>query len=127
MRKKHLLDRLDDQELHGGRRRPPPRRAPAALADPVAAWVPELAALKGPTADSAPISVEHLLTMSAGFPTDDPWGDRQQGLDLDRFGALFRGGPSPRLDAWARASTTPTWAASSGGWVTAAGGLEYAL
>ena len=31
--------------------------------------------------------------MSAGFPTDDPWGDRQQGLDLDRFAELLRAGP----------------------------------
>ena len=36
--------------------------------------------------------------MSAGFPTDDPWGDRQQGLDLAAFSELLRGGPS---FAWA--------------------------
>ena len=29
--------------------------------------------------------------MTAGFPTDDPWGDRQQGLPLDAFGALLAG------------------------------------
>src|SRR5205814_1833863 len=32
--------------------------------------------------DAARISIRHLLTMTAGFPTDDPWGDRQQGLPL---------------------------------------------
>ena len=37
---------------------------------------------------------DHLLTMSAGFPTDDPWGDRQQGLDLAAFAELLRHGPS---------------------------------
>ena len=36
--------------------------------------------------------------MSAGFPTDDPWGDRQQGLDLAAFSDLLRHGPSL---AWA--------------------------
>ena len=36
--------------------------------------------------------------MSAGFPTDDPWGDRQQGLDLRAFSDLLRDGPSL---AWA--------------------------
>ena len=31
--------------------------------------------------------------MTAGFPTDDPWGDRQQGLDLASFAELLRGRP----------------------------------
>ena len=57
------------------------------LDDPAAGYVPELAAM--PT-----ITVRQLLTMSAGFPTDDPWGDRQQDLDLDRFSALLRKGAS---------------------------------
>ncbi len=30
--------------------------------------------------------------MTAGFPTDDPWGDRQQGLPLADFDALIAGG-----------------------------------
>ena len=30
--------------------------------------------------------------MTAGFPTDDPWGDRQQGLPLDEFDALLADG-----------------------------------
>jgi CubicO group peptidase (beta-lactamase class C family) len=36
--------------------------------------------------------------MTAGFPTDDPWGDRQQGLDLGEFSELLRSG---LLFAWA--------------------------
>jgi CubicO group peptidase (beta-lactamase class C family) len=64
-----------------------------ALDDPVATHVPELAGLRGPTADAPAITLRHLLTMEAGFPTDDPWGDRQQGLDLDRFVELLRAGP----------------------------------
>jgi CubicO group peptidase (beta-lactamase class C family) len=62
------------------------------LDDPVADWVPEVATLTGPTADCARITIRHLLTMSSGLPTDDPWGDRQQGLPLERFAALLRGG-----------------------------------
>jgi CubicO group peptidase (beta-lactamase class C family) len=62
------------------------------LDDPIADHVPELANLRGPTADSPPISIRHLLTMTAGFPTDDPWGDRQQGLDLAAFAEMMRGG-----------------------------------
>jgi CubicO group peptidase (beta-lactamase class C family) len=64
------------------------------LDDPVARWVPELAALAPFSADSPAITIRHLLTMSAGFPTDDPWGDRQQGLDLGAFSDLLRRGPS---------------------------------
>ncbi|MBI2775797.1 MAG: beta-lactamase family protein [Chloroflexi bacterium] len=68
-----------------------------ALDDPIGRHVPEVADLRGPTADSPPITVRHLLTMSAGLATDDPWGDRQQGLDLDSFSALLRG---PLTFAW---------------------------
>ncbi len=64
------------------------------LDDPVALHVPDLADLRGPTTDSPVITIRHLLTMSAGLATDDPWGDRQQGLDLDRFAALLRAGPT---------------------------------
>lgn len=64
------------------------------LDDPVQSWIPELAGLKPPTTDSPQITIEHLLTMSAGFPTDDPWGDRQQGLEFGRFQALLKDGVS---------------------------------
>ena len=47
------------------------------LDDPAASYAPELAGLRYPTRDSAPITVRHLLTMTAGWPEDDPWGDRQ--------------------------------------------------
>jgi CubicO group peptidase (beta-lactamase class C family) len=68
-----------------------------ALDDPIAHHVPELAALRGPTDDSPPVTVRHLLTMSSGLATDDPWGDRQQGLDLAAFSTLLRG---PLTFAW---------------------------
>ncbi|MBI5668163.1 MAG: beta-lactamase family protein [Chloroflexi bacterium] len=44
---------------------------------PAEQFVPELAGLLYPTHDSAPITIRQLLTMSAGFPQDDPWADRQ--------------------------------------------------
>ena len=47
------------------------------LDDPAAQYVPELAGLAYPTRDSAAITVRNLLTMSAGFPEDNAWGDRQ--------------------------------------------------
>lgn len=68
------------------------------LDDAVADHVPEYAAVTGPTRDSPRATVRDLLTMTAGLPTDDPWGDRQQGLDPVAFGRLLRGGLSL---AWA--------------------------
>ena len=68
-----------------------------ALDDEVATWVPELASLAPWSSDSPPITIRSLLTMSAGLPTDDPWGDRQQDMADDAFLAFLRGGP---LLAW---------------------------
>jgi CubicO group peptidase (beta-lactamase class C family) len=64
------------------------------LDDPVAGHVPAAAGLRGPTADSPPVSIRHLLTMASGLPTDDPWGDRQQSLPAPAFTELLRGGLS---------------------------------
>ena len=48
-----------------------------ALDKAAAEYVPELKQLAYPTHDSAPITVRQLLTMAAGWPEDNPWGDRQ--------------------------------------------------
>jgi CubicO group peptidase (beta-lactamase class C family) len=69
-----------------------------ALDDPAGNYVPELRGWPPVTADAARISIRHLLTMTAGFPTDDPWGDRQQGLPLDEFAKFLASGVSA---AWA--------------------------
>ncbi|MBI5879020.1 MAG: beta-lactamase family protein [Chloroflexi bacterium] len=62
------------------------------LAAPAATYVPELASLRYPTADSAPLTVQQLLTMSAGWPQDDPWADRQLYIGDDDLSRLFRDG-----------------------------------
>ena len=62
------------------------------LDDQAAAYVPDLEGWAYGAADAAPVTIRHLLTMTAGFPTDDPWGDRQQGLPLEEFQALLAGG-----------------------------------
>ncbi len=67
------------------------------LDDPIARYVPELVSMRGPTADSPAITIRHLLTMTSGLATDDPWGDRQQGLDLAAFSKVLRG---PLTFAW---------------------------
>jgi CubicO group peptidase (beta-lactamase class C family) len=62
------------------------------LDDPAEEYVPELRDWSPVTPDSARVSIRHLLTMTAGFPTDDPWGDRQQGLPLEDFARFLAGG-----------------------------------
>lgn len=62
------------------------------LDEPVADYVPELATLRYPTNDSAPITIRQLLTMSAGFPEDNPWGDRQLAAEDAEFSRWLSGG-----------------------------------
>jgi CubicO group peptidase (beta-lactamase class C family) len=47
------------------------------LNDPVSRYIPEFNKSGSLTNDAAPITILNLLTMSAGFPEDNPWGDRQ--------------------------------------------------
>jgi CubicO group peptidase (beta-lactamase class C family) len=49
------------------------------LTDPVSKYVPEFAGSGMLTIDAGKTTVLNLLTMSAGFPEDNPWGDRQLG------------------------------------------------
>jgi CubicO group peptidase (beta-lactamase class C family) len=69
-----------------------------ALDDPAEDYVPELRGLRPATADAPLISIRLLLTMTAGFPTDDKWGDRQQSLPPGEFAEFLSGGVS---FAWA--------------------------
>lgn len=62
------------------------------LDQPIAELVPELASLKLPTSDSPAVTVRHLLTMSSGLATDDPWGDRHLDADHDYMQKLFTDG-----------------------------------
>ena len=47
------------------------------LDEPAGKYVPELSTMPLPTKDAPAITIRHLLTHSAGFPEDNPWGDRQ--------------------------------------------------
>ena len=63
--------------------------------------------------------------MSAGFPTDDPWGDRQQGLDLERFAELLRAGPSVTWTAGVRFEYSNLGYGILGRVITNVAGAEY--
>jgi CubicO group peptidase (beta-lactamase class C family) len=64
------------------------------LDDPVAKWIPEFAAMPLPTHDTPPLRLRQLLSHSAGFPEDNPWGDRQlSATDAQLDGWLKKGIP----------------------------------
>jgi len=62
------------------------------LDDPAERYVPELARLRPATSDAPPITIRHLLTHSAGFPEDNPWGDQQLAATDAEMSAMMRGG-----------------------------------
>lgn len=47
------------------------------LDDPISTYLPEAINLHYLTTDAPEITIRHLLTHGAGFPEDNPWGDRQ--------------------------------------------------
>jgi CubicO group peptidase (beta-lactamase class C family) len=63
-----------------------------ALDDPITRYVPAFSSVELPTTDSPTPTLRMLLTMSAGFPTDNPWGDRQESITNDDLDALLRRG-----------------------------------
>jgi CubicO group peptidase (beta-lactamase class C family) len=75
-----------------------------ALDDPAEQYVPELRGWPPVTPDAQRVTIRHLLTMTAGFPTDDPWGDREQGTPLPVFseflsqGVSFNWAPGTRFE-----------------------------
>jgi len=62
------------------------------LDDPSERYVPELAGLVYPTADSPRVTIRHLLSHAEGFPEDNPWGDRQLAATDEQMGEMLRRG-----------------------------------
>ena len=59
---------------------------------PAENYIEEMRGWKYPTQDSSRISVRDLLNHTAGFVTDDPWGDRQTPMPEAEFTRLMRDG-----------------------------------
>lgn len=74
------------------------------LEDPVSKWIPEFARMELPTRDAAPLRLRNLLSHSAGFPEDNPWGDQQlavsdaQVTEWLRRGIPFSTAPDTRYE-----------------------------
>lgn len=60
--------------------------------DPAEAVIPELKRLSYPTSDSPRVTIRDLLSHTGGFVTDDPWGDRQLGMDEAAFSRFVAAG-----------------------------------
>ena len=61
---------------------------------PAASYLPELKELEYLTADAPLVTIEHLMTMSAGFPEDNPWADRQLEDSEEEFSEFLQNGIS---------------------------------
>jgi CubicO group peptidase (beta-lactamase class C family) len=64
------------------------------LDEPVSNYIPELKAQNMLSLDAPAITIRHLLTHTAGFPEDNPWGDRQLAVSDEAMLAMFRKGIS---------------------------------
>ncbi len=88
-------------------------------------YVPELRDWPLVSPDSVRISIRHLLTMTAGFPTDDPWGDRQQGLPFEEFATFLSRGVSFNWAPGTRFEYSNLGYAILGRVITAVTGVTY--
>lgn len=64
------------------------------LDDAVSRYIPVLKDISLLTADASNITIRDLLTHSAGFPEDNPWGDRQLDITHDVFMNMLQKGIS---------------------------------
>ncbi len=64
------------------------------LDDPAAKYLPEFRKVRPPTADSAPVTIRCLMSMSGGLPEDNPWGDRQMAISQKALREFVEGGLS---------------------------------
>ena len=62
------------------------------LDDPVYLYITEMKAQKYLTTDAPEITIRNLLTHGAGFPEDNPWGDRQLAKTDDELIAMIKNG-----------------------------------
>ncbi|WP_325201444.1 serine hydrolase domain-containing protein [Flavobacterium sp.] len=64
------------------------------LDDPAYLYIPEMKEIKYLSADAHPITISNLLTHTAGFPEDNPWGDRQLATTDDQLISMIKKGIS---------------------------------
>ncbi len=64
------------------------------LDDPAYLYIPEMKNIHYLTKDASPVTIRNLLTHSAGYPEDNPWGDRQLANTDEQLIYLYKKGIS---------------------------------
>jgi len=64
------------------------------LDDPAYLYIPEMKGTKYLTKDATPVTLRNLLTHTAGYPEDNPWGDRQLAASDEQLIAIYKKGVS---------------------------------
>lgn len=64
------------------------------LDDPAYLYFPEMKNIHYLTKDASPVTIRNLLTHSAGYPEDNPWGDRQLANTDEQLIELYKKGVS---------------------------------
>lgn len=62
------------------------------LDDAAERYVPQMKAMRYATSDAPRITIRHLLSHSAGFPEDNPWGDQQLAATDAQLSAMITSG-----------------------------------
>jgi CubicO group peptidase (beta-lactamase class C family) len=64
------------------------------LDEPVYQYIPEMKGQQYPVDDGEPVTIRQLLTHNAGFPEDNPWGDRQLNVSDEEMISMVKNGIS---------------------------------
>lgn len=64
------------------------------LDDPASLYIPEMKEMPYLSKDASEITIRNLLTHAAGFPEDNPWGDRQLAATDEELIAMYKKGIS---------------------------------
>ena len=67
-------------------------RGQISLETPIVDYLPELRDLQNQISDPQKITARMLLSMSAGFPTDNEWADRLESISEREFGEILKDG-----------------------------------
>ena len=94
------------------------------LDDPITKYLPWTKNIGLPE-NSSEILLRDLLTMGAGFPTDDPWGDRQEDMSYEDFENLVSKGISIAREAKTGFEYSNLGYALLGRVVSVASGVDY--
>jgi CubicO group peptidase (beta-lactamase class C family) len=64
------------------------------LDDPAYLYIPEMKGIHYLTKDATPVTIKNLMTHTAGYPEDNPWGDRQLAVSDAQLIAIYKKGVS---------------------------------